>query len=99
MCMCRGMCMLLGDPPGGGPPNVLQAGQNTLWVSGTPFSDDGERPHVIANAVPWAACLLEVRMADQPNSGGPAQSWEALVALPDLETDLHAPPLQRTKLI
>ena len=41
---CRGMCMLLREPPGGGPPNVLQAGQNTLWVSGTPFSDDGERP-------------------------------------------------------
>ena len=45
--------MLLGDPLGGGPPNVLQAGQNTLWVSGTPFTDDCERPRASAHAYLW----------------------------------------------
>ena len=77
--MCRGMCILLRDPPGGGPPNVLQAGQNTLWVSGTPFTDDRERPQinikccaVAAQAMCRyisAACSVpqEVRMADRPN--------------------------------
>ena len=81
MRLCRGMCMLLGDSPGGGPPNVLQAGQNTLWVSGTPFSDDGESPmysqmmchglHRPCVSTHSAACRLlqEVRTADQPISG------------------------------
>ena len=46
----RGMCMLMADPPGGGPPSVLQAGQNTLWVSGTPFSGDGARHSCTAHA-------------------------------------------------
>ena len=39
------MCLLLQDTPDGRPPNVIQAGPNTLFVSGSPGGDHvGKRP-------------------------------------------------------
>ena len=43
------MCVLLKDGPDGAAPNVVQAGPNTLFVSGTPGSE-----RVGARPTPWA---------------------------------------------
>jgi len=95
----RGMCVLLKDAPDGSPPNVVQAGPNTLFVAGTPGSERvGGRPtpqawlRVCRRAHDACGCA-GLGLAGRPGQGALLRpgSWYSCAA-PQPVACHHAPP-------